>query len=310
MTPKNWMLRWTPWALMAVAGTVGLALGGCPTFTPELENICSLVPLGNPPSNSKYIEVNGRKILYQKAGSAAPKIILIAGLDENVRIWDKVFGPISEFATVVAYDRGGVGWSDRGEDPRTASVIAKEMNDFLIALNVEPPYILCAHSLAGLYARYYASSYPEKIAGLLLIDTSHEDMWRRQALLLGPLQVALSLDMMDLSEGLEGLFQIGALGEYYNIENTTDQVRNERQIPWVPLLLLSQDMDNFTALENDENQPVVTLLFRELYWEQATLSPKGLWQEVQNTSHFIMVDQPQAVIDGLHWVIDQINSGK
>lgn len=308
MILKGMARFWKAGALVLVLGCFGTIFWGCPTLTPELQNLNSLMPLGNPPDGSQFIEVNGRKICYMKAGTAKPTVILISGLDENIRIWRKVFDEISEFATVVAYDRGGVGWSDRGEDPRTASVIAKEMNDFLTALGVEPPYILCPHSLAGLYGRYYASNYPDKIAGILLLDTSHEDMWRRQALLMGPMQVALSLDMMDLSQGLEGFTQIGALGEYYNIENTTNEVRNERMIPWVPLLLLSQDMDNFTALEKDENQPVVTLLFRELYWEQATLSPNGLWQEVQNTSHFIMIDQPQAVIDGLKWVINQANT--
>lgn len=301
-------LRWKIGAMMMIAAGGGLLFFGCPTFTPELENIGALIPIGKAPDDGKYLSVNGRKIFYKMAGNAAPHVILISGLDENVRIWDKVFYEMAEFATVVTYDRGGVGWSDRGEDPRTAIVIAKELNDFVTTLGLEPPYILVAHSLAGLYGRYYASQYPEKISGILLIDTSHEDMWRRQALQMGPLQIALSLDMMDLSQGAEAFFQIGALGEYYNIENTTDEVRNERSIPWVPLLLLSQDMDNFAALEKDENQPVVTLLFRELYWEQATLSPRGKWQEVQNTSHFIMVDQPQAVIDGLKWVIDQANS--
>jgi len=281
------------------------ALCGCPVLKPEVENLQALMPIGEPPVEGQFVDVWGNKMFYMKAGTAKPNVVFVAGLDENVRIWRKVFDEIAEFATVVAYDRAGVGWSAPGRNPRTASTIAQEMDAFLQEINLEPPYYLCAHSLGGLYARYYAAVYPNKVKGLLLLDTSHEDMWRRQALQLGPHQVAMAELMMGVTQAGEGILQVGALGEYYNLENTTNEVRNERKIPWVPLLLLSQDLGNFERLEKDPSVPVAEVLFREFYWEQASLSPRGEWREVKNTSHFIMVDQPQEVIDGMKWVIDQ-----
>jgi pimeloyl-ACP methyl ester carboxylesterase len=292
---------------LAAAAAVCLALySGCPAVGPEVENLGALVPLPPPPQDGETVDVGGYDLFYKKAGSAETKVVLVSGLDENIKIWDKVYGDIADFATVVAYDRGGVGWSDEGKNPRTASVIAEEMDAFLRAVGIDPPYILCAHSLGGLYARYYATTYPDRVSGLLLLDTSHEDMWRRQALQLPPAEVAISQLMMGVAQGVEGFVQVGAMGEYYNLENTTYQVRNERQLPNIPLLLLSQDIDNFEVLEEDPQANTAQLLFREFYWEQASLTPQGKWIEVQNTSHFIMVDQPQEVIDGLKWVIEQV----
>ena len=40
------------------------------------------------------------------------------------------------------------------------------------------PYLLVGHSLGGLFVRRYAKAYPGEVAGLLLLDSSHEDARR------------------------------------------------------------------------------------------------------------------------------------
>lgn len=37
------------------------------------------------------------------------------------------------------------------------------------------PYLLVGHSLGGLYARHYAQRFPGEVAGLVLVETEHED---------------------------------------------------------------------------------------------------------------------------------------
>jgi pimeloyl-ACP methyl ester carboxylesterase len=56
--------------------------------------------------------------------------------------------------------------------------VAFELHTALANLNVKPPYVLVGHSLGGLRVRTFASQYPKDIAGMVLVDSAHEDSTR------------------------------------------------------------------------------------------------------------------------------------
>lgn len=74
----------------------------------------------------------------------------------------------------VLYDRGGTGWSDDVEIPRSLSAVVEELRALLTRLGVPPPYILVGHSLGGAYARRFAQRHRDEVAGLVLLDPFHE----------------------------------------------------------------------------------------------------------------------------------------
>jgi len=82
---------------------------------------------------------------------------------------------ISRFARVCSYDRAGFAWSDPGPTPRTMKQEAFELHTLLNAAHIKGPYVLVGHSLGGLVARVYASQYKQDVAGVMLIDSTHED---------------------------------------------------------------------------------------------------------------------------------------
>jgi pimeloyl-ACP methyl ester carboxylesterase len=53
--------------------------------------------------------------------------------------------------------------------------IAKDLHELLKRAGVPPPYILAGWSFGGLNSRIYGGLYPKEIAGMVLIDSSHED---------------------------------------------------------------------------------------------------------------------------------------
>jgi pimeloyl-ACP methyl ester carboxylesterase len=57
--------------------------------------------------------------------------------------------------------------------------MADELRQGLAAAGIDPPYVLVGHSLGGVIARRFASRYPRDVAGMVLIDSSHEDQTRR-----------------------------------------------------------------------------------------------------------------------------------
>ena len=62
--------------------------------------------------------------------------------------------------------------------PRDAHQIATELHTLLMQAGVPGPYVLVGHSFGGLYVRTYAADYPGEVAGVVLVDATHPDLWK------------------------------------------------------------------------------------------------------------------------------------
>ena len=127
------------------------------------------------PPLGKMIDVGGYRLHMQDAGTGAPTVILDAGCGCNSLDWSLVQPEIAKFARVISYDRAGYGCSDASPHPRTSEVMVNELHTLLRNARVPTPYILVGHSLGGINMRLFASCYPDEVAGIVLVDSSHEN---------------------------------------------------------------------------------------------------------------------------------------
>jgi pimeloyl-ACP methyl ester carboxylesterase len=75
----------------------------------------------------------------------------------------------------------------------------------LQAASVPGPYVLGGHSFGGLVVRLYASTYPDEVAGLVLVDGANEETYPAWEALLGRTRWAeLTARTQQPPEGLEG----------------------------------------------------------------------------------------------------------
>lgn len=74
-----------------------------------------------------------------------------------------------------SYDRAGLGASDPDPAPRTALRARADLERLLERAALAPPYVLVGHSAGGMYHRVYAAAHPERVAGLVLIDSDEPD---------------------------------------------------------------------------------------------------------------------------------------
>jgi pimeloyl-ACP methyl ester carboxylesterase len=54
--------------------------------------------------------------------------------------------------------------------------MASELSLLLKAARIEPPYVLVAHSYGGIIAREFLALRGDDVVGMVLVDTSHEDI--------------------------------------------------------------------------------------------------------------------------------------
>jgi pimeloyl-ACP methyl ester carboxylesterase len=128
------------------------------------------------PAPGELIEVGGHRLHIHSRGTGNPAVVLDAGLSGASYDWETVATGIAQFTRVCTYDRAGYGWSDPGPRPRTSQRAVEELRALLQKADVKTPFILLAHSWAGINARLYASEYPDDIASLILVDSLNTDL--------------------------------------------------------------------------------------------------------------------------------------
>jgi len=118
--------------------------------------------------------------LVKIEGHGARTVILESGLGDTLDVWKAIQPEIAARCTrTVSYNRAGYDGSDPALGPRDAATIVEELRAELKRRNLSPPYVLVGHSLGGLYMQYFARNFPQEVAGLVLIDSTHWDQGLR-----------------------------------------------------------------------------------------------------------------------------------
>ncbi|MEZ5593788.1 MAG: alpha/beta fold hydrolase [Gammaproteobacteria bacterium] len=133
------------------------------------------------PAPGRLVPVGNHKLHVNCSGQGSPLVVLDSGLGGTSLDWAYVQPEIAAFTRVCSYDRAGHGWSERGPAPRTSAVFISELAQLLRNALEAPPYIMVGHSLGGFTARGFAHFYPDQVAGLVLVDSSHEQQFQKIA---------------------------------------------------------------------------------------------------------------------------------
>lgn len=122
----------------------------------------------------EMVEVDGGKMHIYSMRNGEDTIVLLPGM--GVALPSADFAPLmrklSEKYTVVCVEYFGVGFSDETDTPRTNENYTQEIRAALKKAGFQPPYVLMPHSASGVYSEYYATKYPEEIAGIVMLDTT------------------------------------------------------------------------------------------------------------------------------------------
>ena len=124
------------------------------------------------PASGEYVDVDGEKIHVYTKGEGEKTVVLLPGLGTAAPMLDfePLIDELSKDFQVAVVEPFGYGWSDLTEKERTVENIVEEVRSALQIAQIEGPYILMPHSVAGIYSLYYANEYPEEVEAIIGID--------------------------------------------------------------------------------------------------------------------------------------------
>lgn len=129
------------------------------------------------PSTGQLVDVGGYKLHISCLGEGSPTVMVLAGSGvPSVYYW-LIQNEAASTTRVCVYDRAGYAWSEEGHGDLSPLGQVEDLKALFSNADIEPPYILAGHSYGGYIARLYAQAYPEEVAGLVMIDSAHEDQW-------------------------------------------------------------------------------------------------------------------------------------
>lgn len=124
------------------------------------------------------VQVGRHRIEANVFGAGSPAVVVEPALGGDARAWRSFAEELGERTTVVTYNRVPYGASSRATDGRSPGDVARDLHGVLKALGIGAPLVLVGHSIGGIFVRAYAAAYGDEVAGMVLVDSSHEDQRR------------------------------------------------------------------------------------------------------------------------------------
>src|SRR5262249_40241356 len=108
-------------------------------------------------------------------GAGDGTVVFLAGLGNSALALTRVASLVAREAVTVLYDRAGLGWSGPLRGALDAVASADTLAAAMRQTDLSLPVVLVGHSYGGVVARVFAHRHPDLTAGLVMIDSAHED---------------------------------------------------------------------------------------------------------------------------------------
>jgi pimeloyl-ACP methyl ester carboxylesterase len=267
---------------------------------------------------AELVDIGGHRKMYLECkGTASPTVVLISGTRGAHDDWTDLMDPknpagamkpgesavlpqVSKFTRVCAYDRPGTTRNDNTVtdstlvlQPTTAQQGAADLHALLSAAKESGPYVLVGHSWGGLITRLFASTYPDEVAGLVLVDPASEFLRTSLTPEQWATYIKATKELIE-SKGLEAP----------DHARTLDLLHGTPGVHPMPIVVLTSDK----RFDFGAGGPETWGAWRSAHDRLAKLLNA---KHISNTNsgHAIQMEQPQLVVDAIRQVVEAVRSG-
>jgi pimeloyl-ACP methyl ester carboxylesterase len=287
---------------------------------------------------SGLVDIGGRSIYLECRGQGGPTVILEAGANGRGDVWSRdnlrpageramVQPAVAAMTRVCAYDRPGTlgevnpelepngpefypSRSDPVPQPRTTQELTDDLHALLTAAQISGPYVLVAHSAGGLVARLFAADHPDDVVGMVLIDSTNENVWQQfKAVMTAEQWARFEASTLDNSELLAAypeaeMLWTAPLADTPSVTQVR-QARRDAPLRPMPLVVLAHGIpfaDPFPGWPSEATERVM----RDAQDDIAGLVPDARLMIATGSGHNIHQDQPDLVIEAVRQVVTAV----
>ena len=243
-------------------------------------------------AEQKMITIGARRIATYCDGepSQLPMVILIPAGGRPAKDWDPVQPEVARFTRVCSYDHANTGQSDRAPVPlQSVDEVVDDLHSWLEASHEKGPFVFVSHSNSGIYLRRFDTLYPKNVAGLVFLDSAHEEQ-------------ALRLHDLD-PQGPAPDELMARVGWY---------IKPGQKLDWhtdAPLIVIGRGMpverrardgsNSQTNRMTDEQFAAWDRIWTDFQKDLAKRSSRGEYRLAPKSGHWIQRDQPDLAIQAI-----------
>lgn len=275
----------------------------------------------------KLIDVGGYRLHLYCTGEGGPTVVLEFGLDGSYLDWYKVQPQLAQFTRVCSYDRAGYGWSDTSPRPRIPTVMSEELHTLLVNAGEKPPYILVGHSLGSFDVLMYAHSYPQEVAGVVLVDGAHPDellpfyfqkkLWLRMMQFTMPFGLPRwrgwcgtgSAEIAGMKRAIGCRTQVYAThyAQWEAFPEGAAEVRRLGSLGDIPVTIISRDPNRNSSPEGPVS-PQHEQHWAKLQQNLVGLSSRTTQITATGSGHSVPVERPEVIVDAIRKLVSQLRA--
>jgi pimeloyl-ACP methyl ester carboxylesterase len=239
------------------------------------------------------LDIGGLSLHIHCAGRGAPPVVMDAGLGNDGSVWKGVQGQVARTTRACVYDRAGMGYSGPAPTPHTNRQMARELYGLLTRAGLEGPYVLVGHSMGGLNVRLFEAEHPDKVVGMLLVDSSVD-----------PLRYWSVMPEVELKKFREMLPKVGEGVDFESFAAGAADVRaSSRSLGGKPLVVLTRSVQDGEPGASPEQLAELLRTWQQQQASLVGLSSNAVQIVVRNSHHYIQLDAPQLVTAAIEEVV-------
>ncbi len=252
-----------------------------------------------------FVKIKGKKQRVFDVGEGNPPVIFIMGSGSWLEHFDSVQTVIAQSNRTISYDKPGIGKSEMIDEPRTLENMTDHLRQILDERKINHPVILVGHSLGGMIARYFEIKFPNRVAGMVLVDPADEYL-SKEIRKVQSEKLNNYLDSLLSAMQKDTTLSIGQREEIRYYENVDSVLRTVKTSTKIPVILIESNKIVEEDFMTEDVTEVKKNVYRRLQQEQI---PHMTIVSTDKSGHFIQLDEPHLVINAIRQVIKELDKG-